>query len=151
MPCSESQAAWRGFIQTMKKIALVYHISITGVSNVMTPAKARLFFRKVVLKAHPDKGGSKSHFEDLWRAKEKGPGAAPIKGAFTGVRGKPRGPVCRQAEPIRPPPEGATGTIRVSRGVIPRAAPPERQRLPSSAADSGWWLGPDLGAPCETP
>ena len=63
-------AATRAFVKVLLSLARVYELSVQA--NRHTPAEQLLkAYRRVLLKAHPDKGGKKEHVQELQAAKEK--------------------------------------------------------------------------------
>ena len=63
-------AATRAFVKVLLSLARVYELSVQA--NRDTPAEQLLkAYRRVLLKAHPDKGGKKEHVQELQAAKEK--------------------------------------------------------------------------------
>ena len=56
MGCSALQLAWRDYVKALKKVAHEIGVSVQGVSQAMTAAKARAVWKKLSLKAHPDEG-----------------------------------------------------------------------------------------------
>ena len=70
MPASHFQQAVRAFVRALLTLARVYNLAL--VVNRDTPENELLkAYKKVALKAHPDKGGSAEHFRNLQEAREE--------------------------------------------------------------------------------
>ena len=67
MPVSPAQRAKRALVQLLHSLALLYRLSLALTSDAADAAVLRAF-RKVALKAHPDKGGSTQHTTELLAA-----------------------------------------------------------------------------------
>ena len=89
MTTSLVAAATRAFVKVLLSLARFYELSLQA--NRDTPPEQLLkAYRRVLLKAHPDKGGAKEHVQELQAAKEKWENARKGK-APTGGR-PPAGP-----------------------------------------------------------
>ena len=71
MGCGALQESWREYVRALKKVAHTYGVSVEGVSQMMSPAKARALWKKLCLKTHPDKGGNPAHLREITDAKRK--------------------------------------------------------------------------------
>ena len=69
MPVSPAQRAKRALVQLLHALALLYRLSLALTCDAADAAVLRAF-RKVALKAHPDKGGSTQHTTELLAAKK---------------------------------------------------------------------------------
>ena len=69
MPVSPAQRAKRALVKLLHALALLYRLSLALTSDAADAAVLRAF-RKVALKAHPDKGGSTQHTTELLAAKK---------------------------------------------------------------------------------
>ena len=65
------QGSWREYVRALKKVAHTYGVSVEGVSQMMSPAKARASWKKLCLTTHPDKGGNPAHLREITDAKGK--------------------------------------------------------------------------------
>ena len=72
MGCSALQLAWREVVRALKKVAHESGVSVEGVSQAMTAAKAHASWKKLSLQAHPDKGGDPALYREITEAKGKG-------------------------------------------------------------------------------
>ena len=68
MPVSPAQAAKRALIRTLQALAAVYSLTL-GLTSNSSDDEVRKAFKKTVVKAHPDKGGSDEHTQRLNAAK----------------------------------------------------------------------------------
>ena len=69
MAASTVLVAKRALVRLLLRLAVAYHVVI----SVNRDSEDRLVtaaYKKVILKAHPDKGGSKKDFQELHDAKE---------------------------------------------------------------------------------
>ena len=71
MGCGALQGSWREYVRALKKVSHTYGVSVEGVSQMMSPAKARALWKKLCLKTHPDKGGNPAHLREITDAKRK--------------------------------------------------------------------------------
>jgi hypothetical protein len=79
MPASIGQVAKRAFVKVLLELAALY--GIAAVVNRDSPAKLlESAFKRVSLKAHPDKGGKRAHFQKLQAARENWQKAQPSSG-----------------------------------------------------------------------
>ena len=69
MPASKAQQALRAFVATPKSVAAKYGVTVS-VTRDSSAADVRCAYRRVLLKAHPDKGGEKEDVQRLQAAKE---------------------------------------------------------------------------------
>ena len=69
MPTSSLAAATRAFVHTLLALARTYNLAPVGNRDSGDDA-LRKAYRRVLLKAHPDKGGDKAHVQRLQAAKE---------------------------------------------------------------------------------
>ena len=69
MPVSPLQAAKRVLVSVILKLAGIYAVSI-AVNRDSNDADVQRGYRRIALKAHPDKGGSEEHFKELSNAKD---------------------------------------------------------------------------------
>ena len=70
MAASDKQQAKRALVKVLLTIALLYSVRL-DVNRDSTDEVVNKAFRRVVLKAHPDKGGLLKHAQALNAAKEK--------------------------------------------------------------------------------
>ena len=68
MPVSAAQAAKRALVKVLQTLAAVYAVVLKLTSN-STDAEVTAAYRKVAKKAHPDKGGTTEHAQQLLAAK----------------------------------------------------------------------------------
>ena len=68
MPTSKLGAATRAFVSTMLSVARCYALPL-GINRDSSTEQLRAAFRKLLLKVHPDKGGSKDHTQKLQAAR----------------------------------------------------------------------------------
>ena len=87
MPCSLILLARRALVRVLISLANVYTIRLS-ISRESPDKDLVAAYRKVVLKAHPDKGGSEEHFKEIQEAKEKWDEA--LASAKAKGRNKPR-------------------------------------------------------------
>ena len=66
MPTSTGQGAKRAFVATLKALGAKYGVSVT-VSRASSDADVRRAHKRVLLKAHPDKGGTATDAQRLTR------------------------------------------------------------------------------------
>ena len=69
MVASAVQLAKRALVSLIKAMAVQYHV-IVMLNRDSPDAEVRRAFKKVALKAHPDKGGSTEDFRKLNEARE---------------------------------------------------------------------------------
>ena len=69
--CGALQESWREYVRALKKVAHTYGVPVEGVSQMMSPAKARALWKKLCRKTHPDKGGNPAHLREITDAKGK--------------------------------------------------------------------------------
>jgi curved DNA-binding protein CbpA len=72
-PAKSSEPSWKAITTHKKQKAISYFSSCLEVLNIqeeieLTPASLKSAYRKMALKAHPDKGGSEEYFEAVTRA-----------------------------------------------------------------------------------
>ena len=70
MPCSPLAAAKRAFVTVLLSVAAAYRIAVQ-VNRELEDKVLLAAYRRVALKAHPDKGGRKKDFQRLQGAREK--------------------------------------------------------------------------------
>ena len=87
MPVSPLQAAKRALVTLLLALAAAYNVAIS-INRDSEDEAVKKAFRRVILKAHPDKGGAASDFRDLNNAREAWTAAAAAQSA----QGQPRGP-----------------------------------------------------------
>ena len=68
MPCSEVQRAKRALVAALKSVARTYGVRV-DLTTDSPDAAVRSAYRRVSLRAHPDKGGSVEHAQRLTGAK----------------------------------------------------------------------------------
>ena len=91
MPTSKGQGAKRAFVATLKALGAKYGVAVT-VSRASSDADVRRAHKRVLLKVHPDKGGTATDAQRLQAAREAWDSAAKNP-----VGGRP------QRTPARPP------------------------------------------------
>ena len=69
MPVSSLAAATRAFVHVLLALARTYNLSLV-VNRDSGDEALRKAYRRVLLKAHPDKGGDKADVQSLQAAKE---------------------------------------------------------------------------------
>ena len=69
MPASKVQVATRAFVAVMLALARCYQL-LAQVNRDSSPEEMLKAYKRVLLKAHPDKGGSNEHMQRLQAAKE---------------------------------------------------------------------------------
>ena len=69
MPCSPLGRARRAFVSVLLSVAAAYGVAVS-VNRDSPDDQLLKTFRRVALKAHPDKGGSKKEFQKLQAARE---------------------------------------------------------------------------------
>ena len=87
MPVSPLQAAKRALVTLLLAVAAAYNVAI-AITRESEDEAVKKAFRRVILKAHPDKGGAASDFRRLNDAREAWTAAAAAQNA----QGQPRGP-----------------------------------------------------------
>ena len=70
MTLSLLQQATRAFVRVLLTVARVYNVALNVSRDSPEQALVKAY-KKLVLKAHPDKGGAAKHFQALQDAKEK--------------------------------------------------------------------------------
>ena len=70
MPVSSVQAAKRLLVSILLKLARRYNLKVV-VTRDSTDQDVHAAYRRVALKTHPDKGGSKAEFQELGKAKDE--------------------------------------------------------------------------------
>lgn len=85
MPVSAVQVAKRTFISILLKIARRYNVQI-GVNRDSADEAVKAAYKRVALKAHPDKGGSKEHLQELNKARDDWNDAKKAQQAETAQR-----------------------------------------------------------------
>ena len=75
MPVSPLQAAKRALVTLLLALAAAYNIAI-AINRESEDEAIKKAFRRVILKAHPDKGGTASDFRSLNDAREAWTAAA---------------------------------------------------------------------------
>ena len=70
MPCSYSVLAKRALVHVLLSLATAYNI-VVNVNRDSSNEELLKGYRRVALKAHPDKGGDKKQFQQLQAAKER--------------------------------------------------------------------------------
>ena len=76
MPLSRAQAAKRAFIAALKSLARAYGVPVV-LSQDADDAAVRAAHRRVVLRVHPDEGGSVADAQRLSAAKSAWDAAVP--------------------------------------------------------------------------
>ena len=106
MPTSRLLQAKRAFVRVLLSVAAAFRV--TASVNRDSPDDDLLAcYRKVILKAHPDKGGSKEQFQRLQHAKEAWSSAS----ARSGRAGRP--PATSHAcLPLQQDPRGTKARVR---------------------------------------
>ena len=102
MPLSVRQRAKRAFVAVLLEVARLYAVP-TAVNRDSPDAQVLAAYRKVILKAHPDKGGATAPFQKLQGAKEEWVGACPAP------PGRPRNDPEGSAAPVLAPDESFDG------------------------------------------
>ena len=69
MPVSKVGIATRAFVAVLLALARAYQLSVQ-VNRDSSPDELLQAYKRVLLKAHPDKGGSNEHMQRLQAAKE---------------------------------------------------------------------------------
>ena len=62
--------AFRDFVKTLKELAANYRTPAQGLSRGPTEGSARQVYKRLLLSAHPDKGGDQEDFKKLQAARE---------------------------------------------------------------------------------
>ena len=70
MPVSAPQSARRAFVKLLITVAAIYSVILEGFSRESSDKAIEKVYRKVIIRAHPDKGGSKEHMQKLLEAKD---------------------------------------------------------------------------------
>ena len=65
MVVSGPQAAKRALVKLIVTLAAVYFVALEGFTRDTPDKEVEKVFRRLLLKAHPDKGGSKDHTQQL--------------------------------------------------------------------------------------
>ena len=68
MPCGHAQAAKRALVAELKSLARTYGVPVQ-LTRDATDAVVRAAYRRIVLRVHPDKGGSVADSQRLSAAK----------------------------------------------------------------------------------
>ena len=96
MPVSAQQRLLRTLIAALKAVAAKYNVVLDGFQErTATDAAVRRAYKKVVRKAHPDKGGDAADFRTVHEAYEAwqvGPAPSTRGHAGTGRRQSSAGP-----------------------------------------------------------
>jgi hypothetical protein len=116
MPASAAQLLKRALVKVLLEVAALYNLSL-AISRDSTDKQLEAAFRKVSLKAHPDKGGSVPDFQKLQDAREKW--RAGKNNNNNGCAGRPAKPETQAEERGLGPIPGLTSVFRiVSLGVL---------------------------------
>ena len=90
MPAFIGQVAKRAFVKILLELAALYGVA-PKVNRDSDAKDLESAFRRVSLKAHPDKGGKKVHFQKLQSARETWRKATPAASSSPEARGQPSG------------------------------------------------------------
>ena len=119
----------RAFVTLLLVLAKRYGVNVVGLTRDAPPADLQKAYRKVVLKCHPDKGGSDADqarlndARDEWKAAAKSANAKGRPKAAPKASGrKARGKKCRAGNEDAPGKRSAAHTGGGRPGWIKRAA-----------------------------
>ena len=112
MPTSKGQGAKRAFVATLKALGAKYGVAVT-VSRASSDADVRRAHMRVLLKAHPDKGGSAADAQRLQTARE----------AWESAAKKPMGGRPKSTPGRRPQPSAAAHGALVVHGEADTGSP----------------------------
>ncbi len=70
MPVSPVQAAKRAFVCILLRLARQYKVTV-AINRDAADKDVLAAYKRVILKAHPDKGGSKERFQELSKARDE--------------------------------------------------------------------------------
>ena len=65
------QAAKRALVKLLLSVAAIYSVSLQAFNRGSSDKEVEKVFRRVLLRAHPDKGGDVEHMHKLNTAKEE--------------------------------------------------------------------------------
>ena len=82
VPASRLSQAKRAFVRVLLSVAVAFRVAVS-VKRDSPDGDLLVGYRKVILKAHPDKGGSKGQFQRLQHAKEAW-GSASVRSGRAG-------------------------------------------------------------------